>query len=410
MALSKNTPIKEVLGDYEDLPLYQAIHAYEGSMIFDRADGYATTVAGGLVFRGHADAEADNASGASAAKNVRVRRGNYRLQATLSGVALTDQGKDVYASDDGTLTLTATGNSRVGKVARYVTTNTCIVEFQAGVGGDVANHEHTAGTDGGALTSPRVITGINDTNGNELLKVTATGSAINEFTLANAAAGSGPSLTATGGDTNIPATLAGKGTGKVALGQATSIGVQLAADQPILDSSENELVKFTKAVDAVNELTIANAATGAGPSLSATGETNVPITLKGKGTGKVVLGQATSIGVQLAADQPILDSSENELLKFVKTATAVNELTVTNAATGNPPTLTATGGDTNIGITIDPKGAGVLQLGSADSLLGFFGQTGAVQQNHIANASGDDATAVNAILVVLETFGLVKSS
>jgi len=410
MALSKNTPIKEVLGDFADFPLYQAIHAYEGSMIFNRADGYATNVAGGLVFLGHADAEADNTSGASAAKNVRVRRGTYRLQVALSGVALTDQGKDVYASDDATLTLTSSGNSRVGRVVRYVSSGICIVEFQSGVGGDVANHEHTAGTDGGPLTSPRVITGINDTNGNELLKVTATGSAINEFTLANAAAGSGPSLTATGGDTNIPATLAGKGTGAVILGQATSIGVKLAADQPILDSSENELIKFVKATTAVNELTINNAATGAGPILEATGETNVPITLRGKGTGKVVLGQATSIGVQLVADQPILDSSENELIKFTKAATAVNEITVANAATGNAPSIKATG-ETNVGLTIAPKGIGILTLCDAiTQKLAFFGAAGSVQLSHIANSSGDDATAVNAILVVLETFGLVASS
>ena len=36
-----------------------------------------------------------------------------------------------------------------------------------------------------ALTTPKVITGINDVNGNELLKVTATASAVNELTLAN---------------------------------------------------------------------------------------------------------------------------------------------------------------------------------------------------------------------------------
>lgn len=222
MTLSANTPINEMLGDFEDFPLYQAIHAYEGAMIFNRADGYATNAAGGLLFLGHADAESDNSSGASGAKNVRVRRGAYRCQVTLTGVALTDQGKDVYASDDGTLTLTSSGNSRVGKVVRYVTTNTCIVEFQAGAGGDVPDHGHTAGTDGGALTSPRVVTGINDTNGNELLKVTATEDAINELTLANAATGSGPSLAATGGETDIDITIDPKGAGVLHLGSADS--------------------------------------------------------------------------------------------------------------------------------------------------------------------------------------------
>jgi hypothetical protein len=68
----------------------------------------------------------------------------------------------------------------------------------------------------GALsaTSPRVVTGINDTNGNELLKVTATASAVNELTLANAATGNGPTLSATGDDTNININITPKGTGQ----------------------------------------------------------------------------------------------------------------------------------------------------------------------------------------------------
>jgi hypothetical protein len=179
----------------------------------------------------------------------------------------------------------------------------------------------------------------------------------------------------------------------------------------IRDLNRNELLKFTATADAVNEITLVNAATGSGPSLSATGgDTNIPVTVAGKGTGQVLLGQATSGGVKLVASQPLLDANANELVKFVATADAVNEITITNAATGNPATITGTGGDATVGITIDPKGAGALQLGSADSTLGLFGTTAAVQQNHIANSAGDDATAVNAILVVLETYGLVKSS
>lgn len=66
-------------------------------------------------------------------------------------------------------------------------------------------------------TSPKIITGINDTNGNELLKVTPTGSAVNELTLANAATGNSPTLAATGSDTNIGVKIQGKGTGTVLL-------------------------------------------------------------------------------------------------------------------------------------------------------------------------------------------------
>ena len=65
------------------------------------------------------------------------------------------------------------------------------------------------------LTSPKIGTSILDTNGNELFLLTATGSAVNEITYANAATGNNPSITASGGDTNIGLELKTKGTGVV---------------------------------------------------------------------------------------------------------------------------------------------------------------------------------------------------
>ena len=54
----------------------------------------------------------------------------------------------------------------------------------------------------------------------------------------------------------------------------------------ILDANGNELLKFIQTASAVNELTLANAATGANPILSMTGETDVGLDLKMKGAGK----------------------------------------------------------------------------------------------------------------------------
>lgn len=77
---------------------------------------------------------------------------------------------------------------------------------------------------------------------------------------------------------------------------------------------------------------------------------------------------ADSTGLKLENDSPITDSSGNEYLKFSKTASAVNEITVANAATGNGPTLSATGGDANIDINYQTKGTGVNNFkGTADS-------------------------------------------
>jgi hypothetical protein len=216
MALAANNPITILEGKLQARPLYRAIHAYEGSMLFKRADGYATTAAGGLPFFGHAYAEANNATGNDGDLAAYVRTGRYTAKATLTGVAITDVGKEVYASDDGTLTLTATGNSRVGVVDTYVATNICLVEFQPMVGSDVPDHEHTGGTDGGLLTSPHIKTGLQDENGLEIIDFGATAEAVNEVKISNAATGYGPVIEAVG-ETNVDLTLKPKGTGVLAL-------------------------------------------------------------------------------------------------------------------------------------------------------------------------------------------------
>jgi len=63
------------------------------------------------------------------------------------------------------------------------------------------------------LTAPAIGTSILDTNANELIKLTATGSAVNEITLANAAADNDPRITLSGGSTNIGLQVLPKGTG-----------------------------------------------------------------------------------------------------------------------------------------------------------------------------------------------------
>ena len=67
------------------------------------------------------------------------------------------------------------------------------------------------------LTAPKIGTSILDTGGNELFLLTATGSAVNELTYANAAASGDPSFTATGGDAAVGISLVAKGTGVIQL-------------------------------------------------------------------------------------------------------------------------------------------------------------------------------------------------
>ena len=59
----------------------------------------------------------------------------------------------------------------------------------------------------------------------------------------------------------------------------------------------------------------------------------------------------------------ISDENNNEQIIFQTTGSAVNELEVTNAATGNPPILGASG-ETNVDLHIKPKGSGETVIGS----------------------------------------------
>ena len=79
------------------------------------------------------------------------------------------------------------------------------------------------------LTSPKIGTSILDTNGNELMLLTATGSAVNEITLANAASGNAPSITASG-ETNVSLNLVPKGSGQVQINgnTASTVGKAIA--------------------------------------------------------------------------------------------------------------------------------------------------------------------------------------
>jgi len=60
----------------------------------------------------------------------------------------------------------------------------------------------------------------------------------------------------------------------------------------------------------------------------------------------------------------IADENGNEQVIFQTTGSAVNELEITNAATGNGPILGASG-ETNVDLNITPKGIGRVSLGAA---------------------------------------------
>ena len=107
------------------------------------------------------------------------------------------------------------------------------------------------------LTQPKIANAgfVADANGNEEIIFTTTGSAVNEFTVANAATGGSPTIAATGGDTNIGLTLQGKGTGASAVvaGGATGACIEFNTKYTGGNPSGNESARlYLKEVDANN--------------------------------------------------------------------------------------------------------------------------------------------------------------
>ena len=130
MALSADTPRTYELGNINSVPVKASVCIYEGAYV-GLTSGYARGLVAGDTFVGVAERKADNSATATDGF-IRARVITKGLvKATIASVAVTDVGAPVYASADDTLTLTPGSNSLVGRVARYVTTNTCIVEFEA---------------------------------------------------------------------------------------------------------------------------------------------------------------------------------------------------------------------------------------------------------------------------------------
>ena len=77
----------------------------------------------------------------------------------------------------------------------------------------------------------------------------------------------------------------------------------------------------------------------------------------------------------LTLSTAINDVNGNALLRVSATAAAVNEVTLTNAATGNAPSLSATGNDTNINLNLVAKGTGVVQAGGVPVVTNTGAQT-----------------------------------
>lgn len=119
------------LGELEDYPVIASDIIYEGSAVGENGSGYARPLVAADPFLGFAQRKVDNSAGSAGDKTVTVRtRG--KVQLAISAIAITANDRPaVYASDDDTFTLTATSNTLIGYVSRWVETGVAIVEFDA---------------------------------------------------------------------------------------------------------------------------------------------------------------------------------------------------------------------------------------------------------------------------------------
>lgn len=95
----------------------------------------------------------------------------------------------------------------------------------------------------------------------------------------------------------------------------------------------------------------------------------------------------------------IRDDSGNEQIIFQKTTSAVNHIEVTNAATGNAPSIQAAGGDTNIDLTLLGKGTGKVNVGTSG--VGIIS---------LSNGTPSGATAGRSVLSGNSTGGRLELS
>jgi len=185
---------------------------------------------------------------------------------------------------------------------------------------------------------------------------------------------------------------------EVGLGTFTSSGTTLARSTVIASSNSNSAVNFgagTKEVfitipaskmvveDGSNNVAIGGTVTASAFSGSGASLTGVDVV---NDTSPQLGGNLDTNSHNILIDDAhfIGDENGNEQIIFQTTSSAVNQLDVTNAATGNAPKLSATGGDTNIDLELETKGTGHITIRGRSGT----GNEGAIQFNCEDNSHG----------------------
>lgn len=131
-ALAANANINRYVDqELKTFAVAASTHIYKGALVGMNADGYCVPYTPGLPFLGVSYEEGDNSSGAAGVVSVRVYT-QSDFEFTITGVAVTDAMRPVYATDDATLTLTPQDCADpIGRVVHYLAANKALVRIQS---------------------------------------------------------------------------------------------------------------------------------------------------------------------------------------------------------------------------------------------------------------------------------------
>ena len=257
------------------------------------------------------------------------------------------------------------------------------------------------------LTSPKIGTSILDTNGNELALLTATGSAVNEFTIANAATGNDPTLSATGGDSNIDIAIKPKGTGETVFGTGAAAATLTTsgAFDLVLDTNSGTnsgTITITDAAD--GDITIAPNGTGQAKAVDAADATGA-IKIAGKETiwiPAVAMYPNTTSGAE-AAQVELSNGPEIKVLDFDKSSDEFAQFAVAFPKSWNAGTVTFqaffTATSTNTGTTA--WGLSAVALADSGDLNTAFGtQIVATAKAHSGTSNDLDVAAESGAVTI----------
>lgn len=148
-------------------------------------------------------------------------------------------------------------------------------------------------------------------------------------------------------------------------------GVQMAntVNQTGIASYTDLLINRTQTAVGSGTQSLISAQVGGSPMFTVTNTGVTTVAAVGTGAGSVVsvdgtqtLTNKTLTAPRIATAGFIADANGNEQTIYTTTASAVNEITQANAATGTNPRISATGGDSHVGFDFLTKGLGAFNI------------------------------------------------